>query len=35
MELIRQPFEPRPTAQYRFGRHLTEHQDWAQFIEGW
>jgi len=35
MQLVRQPFEPQPTAQYRFGRHLTTHEDWAQFIEGW
>lgn len=35
MRLIRQPFEPKPTAAYRFGRHLNQHQEWAQFVEGW
>jgi 5-methylcytosine-specific restriction endonuclease McrA len=35
MQLVRQPFEPRPTAHYRFGRHLREHEDWIQFIKGW
>lgn len=35
MSLVRQPFEPKPTAMYRFGRHLREHDDWMQFIEGW
>jgi len=35
MPLRRQPFEPRPSARYRFGRHLETHQEWAQFIDGW
>lgn len=35
MQLVRQPFEPKPTADYRFGRHLKVHREWAQFIEGW
>jgi 5-methylcytosine-specific restriction endonuclease McrA len=35
MELHRQPFEPSPSAAYRFGRHLTTHAEWAPFIEGW
>ncbi|MFQ5400317.1 MAG: HNH endonuclease [Anaerolineae bacterium] len=35
MRLSRQPFEPKPTASYRFGRHLQKHKEWAQFIEGW
>jgi 5-methylcytosine-specific restriction endonuclease McrA len=35
MPLRRQPFEPKPSALYRFGRHLEHHQEWAQFIEGW
>lgn len=35
MQLVRQPFEPKPTAKYRFGRHLSQNEDWAQFIEGW
>lgn len=35
MMLHRMPFEPSPTAAYRFGSHLEAHQEWAQFIEGW
>lgn len=35
MKLHRLPFEPRPTASYIFGRHLEQHQEWSQFIEGW
>ncbi len=35
MKLHRLPYEPSPTAEYRFGSHLEQHQDWAQFIEGW
>jgi hypothetical protein len=35
MKLLRQPFEPSPTAVYRFGRLLESHQEWVQFIEGW
>jgi 5-methylcytosine-specific restriction endonuclease McrA len=35
MKLYRPPYEPSPTAEYRFGTHLEQHQDWAQFIEGW
>ncbi|MEZ4516790.1 MAG: HNH endonuclease [Chloroflexota bacterium] len=35
MRLHRMPFEPSPTAAYRFGSHLEQHQEWAQFIEGW
>jgi 5-methylcytosine-specific restriction endonuclease McrA len=35
MQLVRQPFEPSPTAKYRFGRHLRERVDWIPFIEGW
>lgn len=35
MKLHRLPYEPAPTAEYRFGSHLEQHQDWAQFIEGW
>lgn len=29
------PIEPAPTAVYRFGSHLEDHQEWAEFIEGW
>jgi 5-methylcytosine-specific restriction endonuclease McrA len=35
MQLIRQPFEPSPSAYYRFSRHLTNHQEWKPYIEGW
>lgn len=35
MKLVRQPFEPKPTAPYRFGRHLKERADWVPFIKGW
>jgi 5-methylcytosine-specific restriction endonuclease McrA len=35
MKLHRLPYEPAPTAEYRFGTHLEHHQDWVQFIQGW
>ncbi len=35
MQLRRQPHEPSPSAYYRFSRHLTTHQEWEQFIQGW
>ena len=35
MVLKRRPFEPRPTAAYRFSIHLQRHQEWAQFVDGW
>lgn len=35
MPLRRIPAEPRPTARYRFGRHLVRFQEWSPFIEGW
>ena len=35
MALQRPPFEPNPSAAYRFGTHLEHRQEWAQFIEGW
>ncbi len=35
MSLRRQPDEPKATAVYRFGNHLQENQEWAQFIDGW
>lgn len=35
MHLHRAPFEPNPSAAYRFGSHLEQHQEWAQFIDGW
>ncbi len=35
MLLRRLPVEPNPTAVYRFGRHLSQHKEWIQFVEGW
>ena len=35
MPLHRQPFEPKPSAQYLFGNHLDRNHEWSQFIEGW
>ncbi|MCP4428781.1 MAG: HNH endonuclease [Chloroflexi bacterium] len=35
MMLRRPPVEPSATAVYRFGRHLQQHKEWHQFIEGW
>jgi 5-methylcytosine-specific restriction endonuclease McrA len=35
MTLQRPPFEPSPSAAYRFGTHLEQRQEWVQFIEGW
>lgn len=35
MALLRQPYEPSPTAAYRFGRYLHSHADWQPYIEGW
>ncbi len=35
MHLLRQPFEPRPTAQYLFGRYTAGNGAWAKYLEGW
>lgn len=35
MKLLREPFEPRPTARYLFATYLKENQEWAKYIEGW
>ncbi|RLC64824.1 MAG: HNH endonuclease [Chloroflexi bacterium] len=35
MTLLRQPFEPRPTAEYLFGRHERDDGTWAKYLEGW
>jgi 5-methylcytosine-specific restriction endonuclease McrA len=35
LTLLRRPFEPRPTAGYRFGTHLEENEEWVKYIEGW
>lgn len=35
MHLQRNPFEPSPTAYYRFSHHLERNQEWVEFIRGW
>lgn len=35
MPLRRPPYEPRPSAMYRFGRHLKSRQEWEPFLNGW
>lgn len=35
MTLLRRPFEPRPTAQYIFGRYVSGNGRWAKYLEGW
>jgi 5-methylcytosine-specific restriction endonuclease McrA len=35
MALQRQPFEPSPSAAYRFGALLEQRREWAAFVEGW
>jgi 5-methylcytosine-specific restriction endonuclease McrA len=35
MKLLRQPFEPRPTAQYLFGRRKGGNGAWTKYLEGW
>ena len=35
MTLLRQPFEPHPTAQYLFGGYLEGNGTWAKYLEGW
>ena len=35
MHLLRLPSEPPSSAQYIFGRHLEEYNDWAEFLAGW
>jgi 5-methylcytosine-specific restriction endonuclease McrA len=35
MCLRRKPFEPRPTASYRFGNYTAAHSNWQPFIDGW
>ena len=35
MALRRQPFEPRPTAQYLFGRYLAGNGTWTKYLTGW
>jgi 5-methylcytosine-specific restriction endonuclease McrA len=35
MELLRQPFEPHPTAEYLYGRYKNGNGTWAKYLEGW
>ena len=35
MPLRRPPFEPKPTAIYRFGRYTHVREEWETFLEGW
>jgi 5-methylcytosine-specific restriction endonuclease McrA len=37
MALLREPFEPRPTANYLFGTFLRDNAnaEWVKYIEGW
>lgn len=35
MDLQKKPREPRADALYLFGNHLSDNQDWRQYLEGW
>lgn len=35
MTLLRQPFEPKPTARYLFGAYLESNEDWIKYVDGW
>lgn len=35
LQLHNRPSEPRPTAEYLFGSHLEDNQEWRPFLEGW
>lgn len=35
MHLLQIPLEPPASAEYLFGRHLSDNQDWLPFIKGW
>ena len=35
MSLRRVPVQPSPSAYYRFSHHLSNHNEWEQFIQGW
>ena len=35
MKLLRQPYEPRPTAQYLFSRYTGGNGAWTKYLEGW
>ncbi len=35
MTLRRRPTEPQPSAQYLYGRHLHDCDEWNKYLEGW
>jgi 5-methylcytosine-specific restriction endonuclease McrA len=35
MELLRQPFEPHPTAEYLYGHFVGGNGTWAKYLRGW
>jgi 5-methylcytosine-specific restriction endonuclease McrA len=35
MRLLRKPYEPRASAIYLYGTHISENGHWNQFLEGW
>ena len=35
MQLLSQPYEPRPTALYLYGRYTAGNGVWARYLEGW
>jgi len=35
MSLLRPPIEPRPTADYLFGRYSREYDEWGKYLQGW
>jgi 5-methylcytosine-specific restriction endonuclease McrA len=35
LKLQRRPFEPRPTAEYIFGRYAHNYDEWSNYLAGW
>lgn len=35
MDLLRTPVEPRASAEYLYGSHLNENDEWREFLAGW
>jgi len=35
MHLLHPPLEPPTSANYLFGRHISENMEWVPFVEGW
>jgi len=35
MSLLRQPYEPKATAEYLYAHHLRENEDWHLWVVGW